>query len=67
MNYSLLDKEIEKSGHTYKECADVLNMNLSTFYRKKNGQTSPFSIEHAKILKEYLKLSNKKAHLIFLD
>lgn len=66
MNYDLLNEEMDKKRVSYEEMADYLDIDLSTFYRKMDDKTSPFSIKQANLIKEKLKLSEKKSILIFL-
>lgn len=65
MNYNLLKDEMLKQKISYDEMAMFLNMSVSTFYRKMNRQTAPFSIKDADLIKQKLRLSTRKAAVIF--
>ncbi len=66
MNYGLLKEEMEKKNVSYEVMSEYLGIHVSTFYRKIEDQTKPFSINQVNLMKEKLELTERKAVLIFL-
>lgn len=66
MKRKMLDEEMKKKFVSYEEMAKVIGRDLTTFYRKMNGENK-FNVEEVNAIRNKLNLSNKKTIEIFLD
>lgn len=62
----ILKRKIVAKKTSYKECAKVLNVSITTFSNKMNGITK-FTTYEAYLLSEFLKLTQEEKVDIFLS
>lgn len=66
MNSDKLKGKLREKRKTYKECADVLGIGESQFWRKINNEVD-FWLKEAVDLANYLELSTDEYYAIFMD
>ena len=66
MNARLLKAKMYEHGVTDQSMADLMGINVSTFYRKKTGE-SDFNREEIKLIKNRLNLTLEDVDRIFFE
>ena len=66
MNARLLKAKMYENGITDQSMAEFIGIDVSTFYRKKSGN-SDFNREEIKVMKERLNLSPDEIDRIFFE
>lgn len=65
-NFSIIEEKMKSQGISDKMVAENLNIDLSTWYRRKL-QPKKMSIGEAEIIKDMLHLTNEEASVIFFS
>ena len=65
MNSAKLKRKMKERDKTYKECADILDISLTSYSNKVNGITD-FKLDEAKKLSDFLGCNTQETVDIFL-